>query len=154
MEGKQCLHAGGQCGGTRFLGGKWKKPLGALDDGECAVVFLAFPLKRCSQHSSHHSGLNGAPAHHPSRPPLLQIFPASAIQFAVFHGLKDAMLAARAKRAATETASSGSVCTGAGGGVSGELSNAERLVAGAAAGAASVAVTYPLESARTVRLCF
>ncbi len=75
-------------------------------------------------------------------PPLcvLQIFPASAIQFAVFHSVKDALLSVRSSDASLPQRAQ----------QDGELSNAERLLAGAAAGAASASVTYPLESTRTV----
>lgn len=84
----------------------------------------------------------------------MQIVPASALQFFVFHGLKDAILQGRASGSAP---SSGGTARGAAAAAAGaqpgqevELSNAERFLAGAAAGAASVSFTYPLESARTV----
>lgn len=75
---------------------------------------------------------------------LLKIFPSSAIQFSIFHGIKDRILASRQP----------SVGGGGGGrdissSSEGELTNLERLVAGAAAGAAGVSVTYPLEACRT-----
>ena len=92
---------------------------------------------------------------------LAKIVPASAIQFAVFHGLKDALLSARAAGgdscsscapACEQHALKGQTQQPQRGGRAepGELSNAERLLAGAAAGAASVSLTYPLESTRTV----
>lgn len=86
----------------------------------------------------------------------MQIVPASALQFFVFHGLKDAILQSRAGGSAPSS-SGGGTARGAAAAVAGarpgqevELSNAERFLAGAAAGAASVSFTYPLESARTV----
>lgn len=71
---------------------------------------------------------------------LAKIFPASAIQFAVFHSVKDALLSMRSSDASPAQRAQ----------QDGELSNAERLLAGAAAGAASASVTYPLESTRTL----
>eukprot|EP00887_Chlorella_sp_A99_P007914 scaffold12.g7914.t1 len=92
-----------------------------------------------------------------------RIFPASAINFGVFCGVKDLLLLRKRQGGS----SSGSACgsgggTEAGGAASGgrraaaaaapaeELGPAERMLAGAAAGAASSAVTYPLESLRVM----
>jgi hypothetical protein len=100
----------------------------------------------------------------------VQIFPASAIQFAVFHCLKDTLLSARSTRSVHGRGSTASTAGPApqpqparqrrgqqqqqapqhAQQHEAELSNAERLLAGAAAGAASVSFTYPLESARTL----
>ncbi|KAK2078630.1 hypothetical protein QBZ16_003470 [Prototheca wickerhamii] len=72
---------------------------------------------------------------------LLKIVPASAVQFAVYHGVKDLLLhrrrdgRARAGLAAAQGA---------------QLTDLERLLAGALAGAAATVATYPLESTRSV----
>eukprot|EP00887_Chlorella_sp_A99_P002895 scaffold6.g2895.t1 len=87
---------------------------------------------------------------------VLKIFPASAVQFSVFHSLSDALLDRRASAAAASAvrapASAAAAPPLAGGAAPAppELGAGERLLAGAAAGAAAVAVTYPLESLRTL----
>lgn len=87
---------------------------------------------------------------------LAKIFPSSAIQFAVFHGVKDTLLARKHSMRPGTISQAGTgrageaPCSKAGLREVQELTNAERLMAGAAAGAASVSFTYPLESARTL----
>jgi solute carrier family 25 phosphate transporter 23/24/25/41 len=73
---------------------------------------------------------------------LVKIFPASAIQFAVFNSVKDRVLAARQPRRQPQGAQQAQQ-------PSQDLANHERLVAGAAAGAAAACCCYPLESMRT-----
>ena len=92
---------------------------------------------------------------------LLQIFPASAIQFAVFNTIKDRILAGKqrlAAAAAAAPASSGSSSSSSSDEASAsssaaapvaDLANHERLFAGAAAGAAAASLCYPLEALRT-----
>lgn len=92
---------------------------------------------------------------------LVKIVPASAIQFAVFNGLKDRMLAARQRaqqqqqllqqqqEAAPHRQGSSSSAAAAAAATPLELENHERLLAGAAAGAAAACACYPLESLRT-----
>lgn len=81
---------------------------------------------------------------------ILKIFPSSAIQFSIFHGIKDRILASRQPISPVGEVkhvniSSSNISSSS----EGELTNVERLVAGAAAGAAAVTVTYPLEACRT-----
>lgn len=99
---------------------------------------------------------------------LLKIFPASAIQFAVFNGVKDRILAARVRAQLEQqqqrrpeqgaglhpphssSAAPAQAATAAAAAASPpELENHERLLAGAAAGAAAACACYPLESMRT-----
>jgi solute carrier family 25 (mitochondrial phosphate transporter), member 23/24/25/41 len=75
---------------------------------------------------------------------LLKIFPSSAIQFSIFHGIKDKILASRQPISPVGEVRHTNISSS-----EGELTNVERLVAGAAAGAAAVTVTYPLEACRT-----
>ena len=101
------------------------------------------------------------PTVHPHCPRgcCLQIFPASAIQFAVFNTIKDRILAGKqrlAAAAATAQASSSSSSSSSEASVSSsaaapvaDLANHERLFAGAAAGAAAASMCYPLEALRT-----
>lgn len=91
-----------------------------------------FSVERAAVHAWKDGGLRGL--FRGNSATLAKIFPSSAIQFGVFHTLKDRILASRGFHP----------------GMGGELRNSERLAAGALAGAASVAVTYPLESMRTL----
>lgn len=111
---------------------------------------------------------------------LVKIFPASAVQFAVFNGLKDRILAAkqaaRVRRLAAQqrrqqqqqrvAAAPAAAAAGAAASPAAapaqqqqqlavalppvELQNHERLLAGAAAGACSASLCYPLECIRTM----
>lgn len=60
---------------------------------------------------------------------VLKVFPASAIQFAVYDGIKDALLAVPGRSVR-------------------QLHTAEQLGAGMVAGAAATLATYPLEMLR------
>ncbi len=62
---------------------------------------------------------------------VLKVFPASAIQFAVYDSIKDALLGASQHSAP-------------------QLSTVQQLGAGMAAGAAATMATYPLEMLRCV----
>ena len=68
---------------------------------------------------------------------LAKVVPSSAVSFAVFNGIKRSLLRRKSRRSA-----------GAPDDV--ELSTAERLLAGAAAGASAATCTYPLDRMRTV----
>lgn len=63
---------------------------------------------------------------------VLKVFPASAIQFAVYDGIKDALLAVPGRSTR-------------------QLHAGEQLGAGMAAGAAATLATYPLEMLRCVQ---
>uniref|UniRef100_A0A1D2A5A8 Mitochondrial substrate carrier family protein B n=2 Tax=Auxenochlorella protothecoides TaxID=3075 RepID=A0A1D2A5A8_AUXPR len=69
---------------------------------------------------------------------LAKIAPASAVQFAVYHGLRDTLAARRGAGPGPAAAREGGLTT------------PERLAAGAAGGAAATLVTYPLEATRTM----
>ncbi|EFN58647.1 hypothetical protein CHLNCDRAFT_11132, partial [Chlorella variabilis] len=112
-----------------------------------------FSVAQAAQHAWRDGGLGGLYRGHAAT--LIKIFPASAIQFAVFNGLKDRILAARQRRQgqAAAAAAAAAASTTSQQQQPQDLANHERLAAGAAAGAAAACCCYPLESTRTAMSC-